>query len=108
MSIRRITAIVPVNILETLGMPDTIHDANQHANNRAEVSNEPTRERERQIRRFKSITYTSLGIGNVFPSTHLRIISGLETLAGLVLIGGSTSFTFLKMRRYWSVGQMAS
>ena len=50
MSIRRIMAIVPVNILETLGMPDTIHDTSQHANNRAEVSHQPTRERERQIR----------------------------------------------------------
>ena len=50
MSIRRIMASVPVNILETLGMPDTIHDTSQHANNRAEVSHQPTRERERQIR----------------------------------------------------------
>ncbi len=36
-------------------MPDTMHDTRQYANNRAEVSHEPTRERERQIRRFKSI-----------------------------------------------------
>jgi putative transposase len=36
-------------------MPDTIHDTSQCANNRAELSHEPTRERERRMRRFKSI-----------------------------------------------------
>jgi len=36
-------------------MPDTIHDTSQYANNRAELSHEPTRERERRMRRFKSI-----------------------------------------------------
>jgi hypothetical protein len=54
---------------------------------------------------YSTVMYTSLGIGDVFPSTHLRIISGLETLNGLVLIGWSTSFTFLTMRRYWSAGE---
>ncbi len=43
-----------------------------------------------------------LGIGDVSPSEHLRIISGLEGLNGLVLIGWSTSFTFLTMRRFWT------
>lgn len=36
-------------------MPGTIHDTNQYANNRAELSHEPTRQRERRMRRFKSI-----------------------------------------------------
>ena len=36
-------------------MPSVIHNTQQYANNRAEVSHEPTRERERQMRRFKSI-----------------------------------------------------
>ena len=35
-------------------MPSVIHCAEQYANNRAEVSHEPTRQRERQMRRFKS------------------------------------------------------
>jgi len=35
--------------------PDTIHDTSQYANNRAEVSHQPTRVRERGMRRFKSI-----------------------------------------------------
>jgi putative transposase len=35
-------------------MPSVIHDTGRYANNRAEVSHQPTRQRERQMRRFKS------------------------------------------------------
>ncbi len=35
-------------------MPSVVHDTRQYANNRAEVSHQPTRQRERQMRRFKS------------------------------------------------------
>ena len=35
--------------------PDTIHDTLQYANNRAELSHQPTRVRERGMRKFKSI-----------------------------------------------------
>ena len=36
-------------------IPDTIHDTSQYANNRAELSHQPTRGRERGMRRFKSV-----------------------------------------------------
>jgi len=36
-------------------IPDAIHDTSQYANNRAELSHQPTRVRERGMRRFKSI-----------------------------------------------------
>jgi putative transposase len=35
-------------------MPSVIHVTERYANNRAEVSHQPTRQRERQMRRFKS------------------------------------------------------
>lgn len=35
-------------------MPDVVHDTSQYANNRAELSHQPTRVRERGVRRFKS------------------------------------------------------
>ena len=35
-------------------IPDTIHNTSQYANNRAELSHQPTRVRERGMRRFKS------------------------------------------------------
>ena len=37
------------------GMPNTLHDTSQYANNRAELSHEPTRQRERTTRGFKSM-----------------------------------------------------
>ena len=36
-------------------IPETIHDTTQYANNRAELSHEPTRVRERGMRKFKSM-----------------------------------------------------
>ena len=35
-------------------LPGTQHDTSKYANNRAEVSHQPTRQKERQMRRFKS------------------------------------------------------
>ena len=38
-------------------MPSVVHCTDQYANNRAEVSHQPTRQRERQLRRFKSAAH---------------------------------------------------
>ena len=38
-------------------MPSVVHIIDQYANNRAEVSHQPTRQRERQMRRFKSAAH---------------------------------------------------
>ena len=38
-------------------MPSVVHRTDQYANNRAEVSHQPTRQRERQMRRFKSAVH---------------------------------------------------
>ena len=38
-------------------MPSVVHITDQYANNRAEVSHQPTRQRERQMRRFKSAAH---------------------------------------------------
>jgi len=54
---------------------------------------------------FSSVTYTSLGLGDVYPGGHLRFLTGVETLNGLLLIAWSGSFTFLAMGRQWPWGQ---
>ena len=46
-------------------MPSVVHRTDQYANNRAEVSHQPTRQRERQMRRFKSPAHLQR-----FASTH--------------------------------------
>ena len=49
-------------------IPDTIHDTSQYANNRAELSHQPTRVRERGMRRFKSMHRAQR-----FLSTHATV-----------------------------------
>ncbi len=46
-------------------MPSVIHSTRQYENNRAEVSHQPTRQRERQMRRFKSAAHVQR-----FASVH--------------------------------------
>lgn len=50
---------------------------------------------------FSAVTYTTLGLGDVFPIENVRLIAGVEALTGLMLIGWSASFTYLAMERFW-------
>ncbi len=52
---------------------------------------------------FSLATYTTLGIGDLHPSGSMRLIAGIESLNGLVLIGWSASFTYLTMEEFWGV-----
>jgi putative transposase len=49
-------------------MPDVEHDSKQYANNKAELSHQPTRVRERGMRKFKSIEQA-----NRFLSVHKEV-----------------------------------
>jgi len=44
-------------------IPETIHDTTQYANNRAELSHEPTRVRERGMRKIKSMEQAQRFLG---------------------------------------------
>ncbi len=50
---------------------------------------------------FSTVTYTSLGLGDVLPERELRLLVGVEALNGLVLIGWSASLTYLAMEKFW-------
>ena len=50
---------------------------------------------------FSLVTYTSLGIGDIFPQGPIRLIAGLEALTGLLMIGWSASFTYICMTKLW-------
>ena len=50
---------------------------------------------------FSAVTYTSLGLGDYYPTRGLRLIAGVEALNGLLMIGWSASFTYLAMEKYW-------
>lgn len=50
---------------------------------------------------FSSVIYTSLGLGDIYPYGHIRFLTGIEALNGLMLMTWSASFAFLAMRRLW-------
>jgi len=50
---------------------------------------------------FSSVTYTSLGYGDLTPVGPLRLLTSLEAITGLVLLAWTASFTFLQMRKLW-------
>lgn len=48
-------------------------------------------------------SYTTLGMGDIHATGAMRIVTAIESLVGLVLIGWSTSFTYLAMRDFWNL-----
>jgi putative transposase len=44
-------------------IPEALHDTSRYANNRAELSHQPTRVRERGMRRFKSVNQAQRFLG---------------------------------------------
>ncbi len=50
---------------------------------------------------FSAVNYTSLGDNMMHPRGALRDIAAAETLAGMLMIGWSASFTYLKMEQIW-------
>jgi hypothetical protein len=51
---------------------------------------------------FSVETYTSLGFGDVYPAGPMRLMAGMEALTGLLMIGWTTSYTYLEMMRHWT------
>lgn len=50
---------------------------------------------------FSFTTFTTLGYGDIEALGIIRFLTGIESLAGLVLITWSASFLFVEMQRYW-------
>lgn len=50
---------------------------------------------------FSYATYTSLGLGDIYPEESIRLIVGIEALTGLLMIGWSASMTVVLFRREW-------
>ncbi len=82
-------------------MPSVAHDTGQYANNRAEVSHQPTRQRERLMRRFKSP-----GQAQLFLSVH-AVVQNLFRLGRHHL--RSVNYRLLRDRSFkeWSAATAA-
>jgi Ion channel len=50
---------------------------------------------------FSAEAFSTLGLGDIYPTGSLRLLASVEALDGLLLIGWSISFTFLIMQRNW-------
>ncbi len=50
---------------------------------------------------FSATIYTTLGLGDLSPVGAIRLVAGMESLTGLLLITWSASFTYLEMSRRW-------
>ena len=50
---------------------------------------------------FSITSYTTLGIGDLFPTGAARLLSGIEALNGLVMVGWTASMTYLYMEKFW-------
>lgn len=46
---------------------------------------------------FSLVNYTSLGLGDIYPTGHLRFLAGVESLNGFLLISCSAAFIFVLM-----------
>lgn len=51
---------------------------------------------------FSATSFTTLGVGDVILEGPLRMLAGIQSLNGLVLIAWSASFTYLSMERFWT------
>jgi hypothetical protein len=51
---------------------------------------------------FSFTVFSTLGFGDIEPIGHLRYLTGIESLTGLVLITWSASFLFFEMQRHWT------
>jgi len=50
---------------------------------------------------YSATTYSSLGVGDVFPSGELRFITGLQSINGLILITWSATIAYFSILKMW-------
>ena len=47
---------------------------------------------------FSSVTYTTLGYGDIVPEAHWRLLATLEAANGFILFGWTTALVFAVLR----------
>ena len=57
---------------------------------------------------YSIVTYTTLGFGDLIPKGHIRILTGMESLTGLLLITWTASFMYIQMKRGWKTNSSLS
>ena len=49
---------------------------------------------------FSAVSYSSLGLGDIYPLGELRLLIGVVAILGLILIGWTITFTYLVTDKY--------
>lgn len=49
---------------------------------------------------FSGVTYSSLGLGDIYPTGGLQLLIGVEAILGLILIGWTVTFTYIVTEKY--------
>mgnify|MGYP003624243652 CR=1 FL=1 len=75
-------------------IPESIHDTSQYANNRAELSHQPTRVRERGMRKFKSVMQAQR-----FLNTHAAVYNLFNLGRHLV---SAENYRYFRLRAFAS------
>ena len=57
---------------------------------------------------FSFVTFTTLGYGDITLSEGWRLLSGIEALNGLLLVGWTTALLFAIVQRVWEVSARSS
>lgn len=50
---------------------------------------------------FSFVTFTTLGYGDITLAAPWRVLSGIEALNGIMLVGWTTAFLFAVVQRSW-------
>jgi len=53
---------------------------------------------------FSFVTFTTLGYGDVTLGEGWRVLSGIEAMNGILLVGWSTAVLFAAVQRIWQAG----
>lgn len=53
---------------------------------------------------FSFVTFTTLGYGDITLGPEWLLLSGIEALNGILLVGWSTAFLFAVLQRIWQAG----
>jgi hypothetical protein len=52
---------------------------------------------------FSTVTFSTLGFGDVVPHGGLRLVAGVEAVNGFLMIGWSASYTYIAMSELWNL-----
>ena len=55
----------------------------------------------RDLLYFSTVTYTTLGYGEIWPTGYLRTICGFESLIGLLMMAWSAAYTVSRLEGIW-------